>query len=145
MTIFRLSSYARRIEERYNRTKLNFPERIVALQTIINDKLLSQFELQHLAVSNESSGHNVPAGSETHFSVVLVSEDFAGMRRLARHRAVHEVLADELKGGVHALAVHTYTEAEWRDRFGSAPLSPPCLGGKAGEESAEEAGDEDGA
>ncbi len=103
----------------------------MSLQTIINDKLLGQFDLQHLDVSNESSGHNVPAGSETHFSVVLVSEDFADMRPVARHRAVHAVLADELAGGVHALAVHTYTEAEWRERYGSAPLSPPCLGGKA--------------
>ncbi len=117
----------------------------MSLQTIINDKLLGRFELQHLAVSNESSDHNVPAGSETHFSVVLVSDDFADMRPVARHRAVHEVLADELKGGVHALAVHTYTEAEWRERFGSAPLSPPCLGGKAGEAAGEGAGAEDDA
>lgn len=99
------------------------------LQTIINDKLLGHFDLQHLDVSNESGGHNVPAGSETHFKVVLVSQDFDGMKRLARHRAVHDVLAEELAGGVHALAVHTYTGTEWRERFGNAPLSPPCRGG----------------
>jgi BolA protein len=51
------------------------------------------------------------------------------MKRLARHRAVHDVLAEELAGGVHALAVHTYTGPEWRERFGNAPLSPPCRGG----------------
>lgn len=111
----------------------------MSVQTIINDKLIGQFDLQHLAVSNESSGHNVPAGSQTHFAVVLVSEDFADMPPLARHRAVHAVLADELAGGVHALAVHTYTQTEWRKRHGSAPLSPPCLGGKAGP-AADEAG-----
>jgi BolA protein len=55
------------------------------------------------------------------------------MRLLARHRLVNETLAEELGGGVHALAIHTYTEEEWRDRFGEAPLSPPCLGGKASE------------
>ncbi len=114
----------------------------MSLQTIINDKLLGRFDLQHLDVSNESSGHNVPAGSQTHFRVVLVSEDFADMRPVARHRAVHAVLADELAGGVHALAVHTYTEAEWRERYGSAPLSPPCLGGKAQGEAYAGAADE---
>ena len=103
----------------------------MSLQTIINDKLLGRFDLQHLDVSNESGGHNVPAGSETHFKVVLVSEDFHGMQRLARHRAVHALLAEELAGGVHALAVHTYTGDEWRDRFGNAPLSPPCRGGES--------------
>jgi BolA protein len=43
---------------------------------------------------------------------------------------VNETLADELAGGVHALALHTYTAREWRERFGSAPMSPPCRGGK---------------
>jgi BolA protein len=46
---------------------------------------------------------------------------------------VNETLAEELAGGVHALAIHTYTEPEWRARFGAAPLSPPCLGGRATE------------
>jgi BolA protein len=87
-------------------------------------------------VVNESGNHNVPPGSETHFKVVLVSDAFEGQRLLARHRAVNETLAEELAGGVHALALHTYTPGEWQDRFGDAPMSPPCLGGKAGEASA---------
>jgi BolA family transcriptional regulator, general stress-responsive regulator len=63
--------------------------------------------------------------------VVLVAEEFAGLRLLARHRLVNAALAEALAGPVHALAIHTYTAAEWRERFGQAPLSPPCLGGKA--------------
>jgi BolA protein len=46
---------------------------------------------------------------------------------------VNQALAAELDGPVHALAIHTYTPQEWRRRFGEAPLSPPCLGGKARE------------
>jgi len=87
----------------------------------------------HLDVVNESGGHNVPAGSETHFKGVLVTEKFLEQSRIARHRAVHEVLADELDGGVHALALHAYTPDEWRSRAGDAPTSPDCLGGKAAE------------
>lgn len=102
-------------------------------QNIIN-KLSSGFELLHLDVVNESGNHNVAAGSETHFKVVLVSDDFGRQSRLARHRAVHEVLADELSGGVHALAVHTYTAEEWHKRFGDAPMSPDCRGGKSAED-----------
>jgi BolA family transcriptional regulator, general stress-responsive regulator len=92
-------------------------------------KLAERFALDHLEVENESGGHNVPRGSETHFKVVLVAEEFADLRLLARHRLVNETLADELTGGVHALAIHTYSPAEWRERFGQAPMSPPCLGG----------------
>lgn len=101
------------------------------IQDIIERKLAERFDLQHLQVVNESSGHNVAPGSETHFKVVLVASGFQGQQLLARHRQVNDTLGAELAGGVHALAIHTYTEAEWRDRFGEAPLSPPCLGGKA--------------
>ena len=108
-------------------------------QTAITDKLSERFDLMHLEVINESGSHNVPQGSETHFKVVLVCGEFSGQRPLARHRAVHETLAGELSGGVHALAVHTYTEQEWRKRFGDAPLSPPCLGGSQVAESNQDA------
>lgn len=108
----------------------------MSIQDRIEQKLAAAFDLAHLEVVNESGGHNVPAGSETHFKVVLVAETFAGQRPLARHRLVNQALADELAGPVHALAIHTYTPEEWRTRFGSAPLSPPCLGGKAGESAA---------
>ncbi len=104
-------------------------------QQNIIDKLTADFDLQHLEVVNESGSHNVAPGSETHFKVVLVSETFGGQSRLVRHRAVHAVLTDELAGGVHALAVHTYTPEEWRQRFGDAPMSPDCRGGKAAEDS----------
>ena len=100
--------------------------------TII-EKLAGRFDLRHLDVQNESASHNVPPGSESHFKVVLVSEEFAGQRLLVRHRAVNDILAAELAGGVHALALHTYTPDEWLARFGNAPMSPPCLGGGAGE------------
>ncbi len=95
----------------------------------IEAKLTQNFALDHLQVVNESSNHNVPVGSESHFKVVMVGETFAGLTRIARHRAVHRVLADELAHNIHALAIHAYTSPEWRKRFGDAPLSPPCLGG----------------
>ena len=104
------------------------------VKDIIERKLAERFSLQHLEVVNESGGHNVAPGSETHFKVVLVASDFQGQRLLARHRQVNDALGAELAGGVHALAIHTYTEREWRDRFGEAPLSPPCLGGKSAEQ-----------
>lgn len=95
----------------------------------IEAKLAEQWALVHLEVQNESHQHSVPPNSETHFKVVLVSEEFAGLTRIKRHRAVNALLADELAGPVHALSIHSYAPAEWTARFGAARLSPPCLGG----------------
>ena len=98
----------------------------------ITEKLVAALDPVHLEVVNESGNHNVPDGAETHFKVVVVAPAFEGERLLARHRRINATLADELAGGVHALAIHAYTADEWRQRFGAAPMSPPCRGGHAG-------------
>lgn len=103
----------------------------MSIQKVIEDKLAAGLSPLHLDVVNESGDHNVPAGSESHFKVVLVSDDFEGEALVGRHRKINHLLADELAHGVHALAIHTYTSAEWKERHGDAPLSPPCHGGSA--------------
>lgn len=102
-------------------------QRIV--QERIIEKLADAIDLQHLEVVNESGNHNVPAGSESHFKVVLVSEAFEALPLIARHRQVNGILSHELANDIHALAIHTYTAKEWRKKKGEAPMSPPCLGG----------------
>jgi BolA protein len=101
---------------------------VSAVAAVIRRKLESTFAPVHVEVVNESSSHRVPPGSESHFKVVVVSDAFAGERLIARHRRVNALLADELAGGVHALALHTYTPAEWQARMGAAPQSPDCAG-----------------
>jgi len=95
----------------------------------LESRLADEFDLQHLEVVNESHQHNVPENSQTHFKLVLVSSEFAGMTRIKRHRRINALIPDLLAGEVHALALHPYSPAEWVERFGSAPMSPPCLGG----------------
>jgi BolA protein len=83
----------------------------------IEQRLREAFEPSKLEVIDDShlhAGHIGHPGSghpgemqakETHFTVKLVSRSFLGKARLQRHRMVNEVLADELRGGVHALAI----------------------------------------
>lgn len=97
----------------------------------IKDKLEQAFQPEHLEVINESHMHNVPEGSESHFKIVIVCDDFDGKMLIARHRLVNKVLEDELNGGIHAMALHTMTMKEWFEK-GHAPDSPPCQGGGKG-------------
>ena len=97
-------------------------------ESIIIKKLEQAFSPDHLLVINESASHNVPEGSESHFKVVLVSQNFESQSAVKRHQSVYAVLAAELQSGVHALALHTYLPVEWEKRQ-SAPISPDCLGG----------------
>ncbi len=102
------------------------------VQTEIEAILADQFQPRLLEVVNESHMHSVPPNSETHFKVVIVTDAFEGVRKVARHQKVYGALAAQLAGPVHALALHTYTPAEWTERE-QAPESPNCMGGSKGE------------
>jgi BolA family transcriptional regulator, general stress-responsive regulator len=75
----------------------------------IDAKLRAAFRPERLEVIDESEGHRGHAGwregGATHFRVVMRAAAFDGLGRVERSRAVHRVLADELAGGVHALAL----------------------------------------
>lgn len=101
----------------------------MVIQQQIEAKLKTQFAPEYLGVENESANHSVPANSETHFKIVLVTPEFEGKGKVARHQRVYAALAEELAAGVHALALHLYTPAEWQARTGESPVSPNCLGG----------------
>ncbi len=99
------------------------------IQNAIETKLNKAFDARLLHVENESHKHSVPPNSETHFKVTLVSADFEGQMKVKRHQAIYRVLAEELEGEVHALALHLYSPEEWEATGQSAPESPNCLGG----------------
>lgn len=92
----------------------------------IEEKLRTAFDPVFLEVVDESYRHNVPAGSESHFKVVLVSDRFTGERFLNRHRMIYGTLTAELSTTVHALALHTYTLKEWEGLQDTIFASPPC-------------------
>ena len=86
--------------------------RATRLEAILTDA----FSPVLLRVVDDSAQHAGHAGArperQTHYSVLLVSEAFVGMNRVARSRAVHAVLAAEFAGGLHALALSLRTPEE---------------------------------
>ena len=101
----------------------------MSMQSRIEERLSNSIAFSRLDVVNESHMHNVPPGSESHFKVLLISDDFVGLRLLARHRKINEALKKELKGGIHALSIEAFTRQEWEQREHQAKDSPPCHGG----------------
>ena len=94
----------------------------------IKEKLQVAFEPFELEVTNESSSHHVPEGSESHFKVLLVSNKFEDKSRVERQRVVHDILSEERSGPVHALSMRLVTVSEF-EKMGSGPNSPDCRGG----------------
>jgi len=94
----------------------------------IEEKLITGITVLFLDVINESPNHNVEPGSESHFKVVIVSDDFIDLKAVKRHQKVYEVLSEEMKI-IHAIAIHPFTSEEWKERTGDSLDSPLCLGG----------------
>lgn len=86
------------------------------LESRIRDKLTRQLAPVQLEILNESHKHAGHAGDngtgESHFAVGIVSAAFAGKSRVERHRMVNAALAEELRDGVHALAIKAYAPGE---------------------------------
>lgn len=77
-------------------------------------KLESAFAPVSLAVIDESEHHRGHGGwregGETHFRIQIVSPAFQGKSRVDIHRAINACLDEEIKGGVHALAIEAKAE-----------------------------------
>jgi BolA family transcriptional regulator, general stress-responsive regulator len=83
---------------------------------LITKKLTEAFAPQSLKVLDESRQHEGHAGhrpgGQTHYRVYIVSKAFKGKTPLERHRMINQLLASELAGGVHALAIHAAAPGE---------------------------------
>ena len=82
--------------------RLIMQERIVARLTEALEPVL----LDVVDESDLHAGHSgAREGGETHFRARIVSQRFAGLGRIARHRLVYGLLAAEFADGLHALAI----------------------------------------
>ncbi len=96
---------------------MSFHEDIV---TTLNNNL----NVKHIFLENESAMHNVPINSETHFKLVIVSNDFHKMTKVKRHQLIYQILVEIMKK-IHALSIQAFTLEE----FDSNPIvltSPDC-------------------
>ena len=78
--------------------------------TRIHRKLTAAFTPTILEIKDESAKHaghrGSRAGGETHFHIRMISAALDGLAPVARHRAVYQVLSDDMQeGGIHALAL----------------------------------------
>ena len=82
----------------------------------IEQRLQAALSPESLAVINDSAKHRGHAGDdgsgESHFTVEIVAEAFAGKNRVARQRLVNHALADLLVEKIHALAIKAQAPGE---------------------------------
>jgi BolA family transcriptional regulator, general stress-responsive regulator len=87
-----------------------------AVETAMRAQLLAALEPTRLEVINEShlhAGHrSSPGTGDSHFRLVVVSQKFTGLSRVARQRLVNQALASLIGTPIHALAMETLAPGE---------------------------------
>ena len=86
--------------------------RALAIENALRDKM----EARHISVIDQSSlheGHLGAHGGGGHFQVLVVSDRFRGLSRIAAQRVVYEALGDLMVEKIHAVSMRTLTPEEW--------------------------------
>jgi len=88
----------------------------MSIEQQMREKLMVALEPTRLDIINESEMHaghrSSPGTGNSHFRLLIVSPVFTGKSRIERHRLVNSLLAEELSGPVHALAMKTFAPGE---------------------------------
>ena len=85
-------------------------ERLIE-KKIINS-LNENFKLTSLKIVNESFMHNALEGSESHFKIVIVSDNFIKKSLIQRHKEIYKALG-EIMNDIHALSIHAFDNKEF--------------------------------
>jgi BolA protein len=84
-------------------------------QAQIRTELEKSFQPTELLIKDQShlhAGHEGAKDGKGHFDVMIVSEAFAGVNRVQRHRMVYDALGKLLETDIHALRIKAFTPSE---------------------------------
>ena len=76
-------------------------------------------EVQQYIANGLPCSHLVVEGDGQHFFATIVSNEFDGKSRVARHQRVYQALGDRMRAQIHALSMKTLTPAEWAAQSGA--------------------------
>ena len=73
-------------------------------------------QLHSIIAAGLKCDHLEVDGDGRHWSAVIVSAEFDGLRRIQRHQKVYATLGGRMQNDeVHALSMNTLTPQEWAD------------------------------
>jgi acid stress-induced BolA-like protein IbaG/YrbA len=70
-------------------------------------------DVQRFIAQGLACEHVEVEGDGRHFFATIVSAEFEGTNRVARHQRVYQALGDRMREQIHALSMKTLTPAEW--------------------------------
>ncbi|MDT8408214.1 MAG: BolA family protein [Wenzhouxiangellaceae bacterium] len=87
------------------------PRRVAEIRSRL-EQALAPDRLEVIDESHLHVGHAGARDGRGHFRVQIVSDQFAALPRLARHRLVYRALGDLMQTDIHALSIESFSKNE---------------------------------
>ena len=81
----------------------------------IEERITQALQPSSCTLQDDSAAHKGHAGAASgagHFTVTIISEKFAGLNRISRHRLVYDAVGDLMHTEIHALVIHALSPSE---------------------------------
>jgi len=101
----------------------------------IEKTLLENFKPIRLEIINDSNKHSVKEGSETHFRIYIVSEEFKNKTKVKIHQDIYKLFLNEMGdkhlNKLHSLSIFSYSPEEYeKSQTNLENKIPPLCSGK---------------
>ena len=89
------------------------------IENIIKRKIYEALNPVKLVIEDQSHlhrGHSgYKEGGQSHFKILIISDDFINKSKVERQRIVYKILSNEFKEDIHALSIIAITAEESND------------------------------
>ena len=83
-------------------------------------------DIERFIMAGLACEHVEVEGDGRHFFATIVSAEFEGTNRVARHQRVYRALGDRMREQIHALSMKTLTPSEWAQAAGAGEPAEPA-------------------
>lgn len=97
----------------------------MSVKSQIEELCTKALNFNFISIENESHLHSSSQNAESHFKLILVSNDFLNMSLIKRHKHIYKIL-NEIMPKIHALAIHVFTKEEFKKNKANTN-SPECV------------------
>ena len=97
----------------------------MSMKSQIEELCSKAMNFDFISIENESHLHSSSQNAESHFKLIIVSDDFLNMSLIKRHKYIYQIL-DEIMPKIHALAIHVFTKEEFKNNKVNTN-SPECV------------------
>ncbi|CAL4323149.1 BolA family protein [Buchnera aphidicola] len=96
------------------------------IKKIIENKIKKKINVKYIKIYNISFMHK-SLNKDSHFQIIVVSNDFSKIKILRRHQIIYNILSQEIGKKIHGIEIFTYSNKEWKKKKYKKFHSTQCL------------------